>query len=346
MINSKNDNNICVKIINEVEKNILQNALILNCDKIVVAVSGGPDSMCLLDILDKLNSKFEKEYDIKYSLVVAHVNHMIREESEYEKIYVENICKSKDIPFYYLKKDVKTLSKELKMSEEACGRRVRYDFFEEVRNKENANKIAVAHNEDDNVETIILNIIRGSGLKGLTGMNYQVNNLIRPLLSIEKKDILEYNNIIKLNPCFDKTNNETVYLRNKIRNKLIPELKDEYNSNINKNIIRMKKILEEEEDFLEKYTEGVVNSSINFKNQESIEFDFSKILLEHNAIKTRAIRKIIELLISNLDGIENVHIMDILELFKNNIRGKKYIIGNKFRIEIVSKNVANIYKLI
>ena len=166
------ENDLCKYINNKVEETIIKNSLINNNDKIVVAVSGGPDSMCLLNVLCDLKNTFKEKYNICYELFVAHVNHMIREESEYEKEYVENFCKLKNIPFYYLKKDVKKISKELKISEEACGRMVRYDFFEEVREKTNSTIIATAHNLNDDVETILLNIIRGTGLNGLTGIDY------------------------------------------------------------------------------------------------------------------------------------------------------------------------------
>ena len=126
---------ICKKIQKEVSNNIIQNNLIKNNDKIVVAVSGGPDSMCLLTVLNDLKSLFKKKYNINYELVVAHVNHSIRPESENEKIYVENVCKKLNIPFFYLKENVEAISKERKISVEACGREIRYKFFNDVKNK-------------------------------------------------------------------------------------------------------------------------------------------------------------------------------------------------------------------
>ena len=323
-------------IINIVQDNIINNNLIKKDDKIVVAVSGGPDSMCLLDSLFKLKDK------LKFKVVVAHVNHGIREESEQEKVYVEKFCKVRNIPFYYLKADVPALSKERKMSEEACGRSIRYDFFEEVRKKENADSIAVAHNLNDNVETILLNIVRGTGLKGLTGMDFKFNNIIRPLLTIEKKDILLYNKELELNPCFDKTNEEEIYLRNKIRLTLIAIL-EKLNPNFITNISRMREILKEDNDFIDNYCNNILQKIIIKEDNSSIIFNFSLFMDEHNSIKKRIIRKIIERSISNLDGIESIHILDILNLLQNNIKGKKYIIGNKFKIEIIKKNIAVIY---
>ncbi len=323
-------------ILNIVKNNIKEYDLIKKGDKVVVAVSGGPDSMCLLDSLYRLKD----ELDI--SLVVAHVNHGIRKESDGEKEYVYNYCKERDIPFNYLKVDIPTLSKEKKMSEETCGREIRYNFFEEVRKKENANVIAVAHNLNDNVETILLNEIRGCGLKGLTGMDFKFGNIIRPLLTIEKKDIIVYNNELGLNPCIDKTNEEEIYLRNKIRLSLIPYLQ-ELNPNFVTNICRMRNILKEDNDFIEKYADSIFNEIIISENNSQITFKFGQLLKQHESIQKRVVRKVIERKISNLDGIESIHVLDILKLLNNNIKGKKYIIGKKFTIEIVKKNIAIIY---
>lgn len=323
-------------IINIVKNNIVENSLVKKGDKIVVAVSGGPDSMCLLDTLYRLKDELE------FSILVAHVNHGIRIESDLEKEYVEKYCKERNIPFFYLKVDVPKLSKEKKMSEETCGRMVRYDFFEKVRQENDADLIAVAHNLNDNIETILLNQIRGCGLKGLIGMDFKFNNIIRPLLTIEKKDILVYNNELELHPCFDKTNEEDIYLRNKIRLKLIPYLQ-ELNPNFVTNISRMRNILKEDNDFIEEYTNIVFDKVIIKIDNSKIVFDFSKFMNEHKSIQKRIIRKIIEKKISNLDGIENIHVLDIIKLLNNNIKGKKYIIGNKFTIEIIKKNIAIIY---
>lgn len=328
--------NMVDDIINIVKNNIVENSLVKKGDKVVVAVSGGPDSMCLLDSLYKIKD------ELSFSIVVAHVNHGIRKESDDEKKYVEDFCKKRDISFHYLKVNVPELSKKEKMSEETYGRKVRYEFFETVRKEENADCIAVAHNLNDNVETVLLNLIRGSGLKGLTGMDFRYNNIIRPLLTIEKKDIVMYNNILELNPCIDKTNEEEIYLRNKVRLKLIPYLQ-EINPNFITNINRMRNILKQDNDFIEEYVDNIFNKIIIKDDDNGIIFNFSNFMGEHDSIKSRVIRKVVEKKISNLDGIENIHIMDIIKLLDNNIKGKKYIIGNKFTIEVLKKNIAIIY---
>ncbi|MCX8075288.1 MAG: tRNA lysidine(34) synthetase TilS [Clostridia bacterium] len=342
-MNKKIVNNMVYSIREIVLENILKNNLILNNDKIIVAVSGGPDSICLLDVLTNLKSELKEKHNINYDLFVAHVNHKIRKESDEEKIYVESVCKNHNIPFYYKEADILKISKEMKISEETCGRYVRYEFFNEILSNINASKIAVAHNMDDNVETIFLNIIRGSGIKGLIGMNFLSGNIIRPILNIQKSDILEYCELEKLDPCFDATNELDIYKRNKIRLKLIPSIKNEYNENIVQNIIRMSKIAKIDNDFMDSYSENIVKKCILNADKETITFDFSIILNEHEAVQNRVIRNIIFKNQGNLEGIEQIHVSDIQKLFTNNIKGKKYIIGNKFTIEIVKKNIAIIY---
>lgn len=147
--------------------------MIENGDKIVIGVSGGADSICLLLVLIEL----KKFYDI--SLFVCHINHGIRLEAKHDEDFVKDICKRENINFNLKCVDVKYLAKQNGYSEEEAGRIERYKFFNEVFNKENCNKIAVAHNMNDNSETILFNLFRGSGIKGLTGIMPVRKNLIK-----------------------------------------------------------------------------------------------------------------------------------------------------------------------
>lgn len=338
----KNEIDISNYVLDNVKQTILDKKLIQDGDKIIVAVSGGPDSVTLLHILYNLRNEFKEKYNIAYDLSVAHVNHMLREEAEEEKIYVESLCKEYNINFNYLKVDINKEAKKLKMSHEMAGREKRYEFFYSLLKKEAANKIAIAHNFDDNIETILLNIIRGTGLKGLTGMEYISKELIRPLLNVKKCDILLYTKLNNIKVYFDKTNNENIYLRNKIRNMLIPELKDEYNSNIMQNIFRMSQIVKVDDDFLNLYTYKIYEKSIIESGNNYIIFNFEELLKEHTAIINRFVRKLLEDL-DKLNGIQNVNIEEISRLMKNNIRGKRYIKAGSFEIVILKKNIAKIF---
>ena len=174
-------------MLNKILSTINKYNLIQKGDKIVIGVSGGPDSMCLLDSLYCLKDKLNIE------IIVAHINHKIRKEADEETEYVKDYCKNKNIKCYVKKAEVEKLAKEQKLGTEEMGRKIRYDFFKEVAKKENANKIATAHNLNDNVETVMLNLLRGTGISGLKGIEIKrtEDNLeyIRPIRECERKDI-------------------------------------------------------------------------------------------------------------------------------------------------------------
>ena len=327
----------------KVYNTIVQNNLIQNNDKIVIGVSGGPDSICLLYVLNNLKEQFITNLGIAYEIIVAHVNHGIRQESKEEAIYVEDVCKKLGVDFNFLEADIPSISKEQKISEEMCGRKVRYDFFNKIKEEKNASKIAVAHNADD--ETIILNLSRGTGLKGLTGISYQNDNIVRPLLDIKKSEILEYCKKYNLNPRIDKTNFEDIYLRNKVRINIIPVLEENLGESFLTSVLKTREILLKEEEFLSQYTNNIISSAIIENNKKGIVFKFDNILKEHDAIILRCIRCLILECVGNLESISNTHTNDISNMLKNNHKGKMFVIGNKFKIEILKKNVAIIVKL-
>ncbi len=236
-------------LVEDVLETIKKNNLIENGDSIVVGVSGGPDSITLLDILIKL----QKEIDFK--IIVAHINHMIRKEAIDDQEYVENYCKEKGLPCYVLQEKVEALAKEQKIGTEEAGRNLRYKFFNEILEKTKSNKIATAHTKNDNAETVLMNIIRGSGTAGLKGIQIKRDNkYIRPLLEINREQIEEYCKENNLQPRIDSSNMENIYTRNKIRNLLIPYIKKEFNSEIIEAIDRLSNIAKEENSYLENIT--------------------------------------------------------------------------------------------
>ena len=165
-------------MINKVFETITKFKLIQDGDKIVLGVSGGPDSICMLDILNQL-----KNDKIKFDIIVAHINHQIREEANQDEKYVQNYCKKNNIKFCVQRIDVKKYANNNKIGLEEAGRKLRYIFFDEVMKLNNGNKIAIAHNKNDKIETIIMNEIRGCGLSGLKGIEPMRNNrIIRPLI--------------------------------------------------------------------------------------------------------------------------------------------------------------------
>lgn len=193
-------------------------------DKVIVGVSGGADSVCLLFLLKTYAPYFQ------ISLEVVHMEHGIRgKESLLDAEFVENLCKKWEIPFHLFQRDIPALSKEWKCSTEEAGRRARYEAFEEVRRRTGANKIAVAHNQDDQAETILFHLARGSGLKGLCGILPVRERIIRPLLVLARSEIEEILRENGISFRQDLSNQEEIYTRNKIRLKVLPLMKEELN---------------------------------------------------------------------------------------------------------------------
>lgn len=316
-------------LVKKVLETIEKYNMIKKGDKIVVAVSGGPDSMTLLDVLIRLKT------EIDFSIVVAHVNHMIREVADSETEYVEEFCKNNNVECFIKKADVLNIAKEQKISTEEAGRNIRYDFFEEVLNKTKSNKIAIAHNKNDNVETVLMNVIRGSGISGLKGIEpVRLDKFIRPLIEIERNDIEEYCKERNLKPKYDESNNENVYTRNKIRNLLIPYLKKEFNPNIIDSISRLSDLATQENEYIEKVIGERYENIVEKESSERIILDLKLFNSEDEFIKGKIILFCIQKLFGSTKGIEKIHIEDIITLCARNI-GNKHLCPNKnVKVEI------------
>ena len=316
--------------------------LINEGDKLLIGVSGGPDSICLLHVLNLLKQKLD------FQIYVAHVNHMLREEADSETEYVRDFCKTLGIKCFTKKINIVDYSKEHKIGTEEAGRNIRYEFFDEVAKKVSANKIVTAHNNNDRVETVLLNILRGSGISGLKGIEaIRDNKYIRPLIETTRKDIEEYCEKNNLDPKIDQTNLESIYKRNKIRNDLIPYIQKEYNPNFLKTINRLSEVATEENEYLEKIAEkqfkecyvGVApqgDPTFRETAQNQIILDLKKFNNLELVIKRRVILYTISKVIGNTLGIEKVNIDEIIKLCENNI-GNKYLTPTK-KIKISIKN--------
>ena len=321
----------------EIEEKVLDTInkynLIEENDKIIVAVSGGPDSMCLLNILYNFRINNIK----KYELYVAHVNHCIRKDAIEDEKYVEEYCKRREIPCYIRRIDVNKLAVDSKRGLEETGRKVRYEFFEELYKKLGANKIAIAHNNNDNAETILMNIIRGTGIVGLNGIvPIRDNKYIRPIIECDRIQIEEYCKINNIIPRIDETNKFNDYTRNKIRNICIPYIKDELNSNIIDNLKRLSDIAREENDFINKIIRENYNRIKIEEKEKNIVIDLKTFNSLDIFIRKKMIFYIIGLLLGSPTGISKIHIDDIIKMCEKNI-GNKYLTPNK-SVKILLKN--------
>lgn len=320
------------KLEEKVLKTIQTYQMLNSEEKIVLGVSGGPDSMCMLKIFMNLCQAGSSPA----TLFVAHVNHQLRKESDEEEQYVKEFCEKNGIEFFSKRIDVENLAHTNKIGTEEAGRKVRYEFFEEVLEKTKADKIAVAHNKNDKIETIFLHILRGSGIEGLQGIAPKRGKIIRPLIECEREEIEQYCKENYLEPRIDQSNFENVYYRNKVRNIVIPYIQKEFNSNIIQTIDRLSTIVEAENQYMEKQTEKAYQEILLEKTKQEIIVDLKRFNLLESVIKSRVIRYIIKELFGSAVSIEKIHIEDIIKLCSKNI-GNKYLKPNK-NIKVLVKN--------
>jgi len=228
-------------MINNIKKTIQKHKMIQSGEDVAVALSGGMDSVSLLFVLHEL----QKELD--FFLSAVHINHQLRgDDSDDDELFCKNLCERLNIKFTVLTYNINEIAKKNKKSIELTARKIRYDSFELLK----ADKIATAHNQNDFLETVILNLIRGTGIKGLCGIPAKRGKIIRPLLYSSREEILKYIFENNIDYVHDKTNDETVYTRNKIRHGIIPRLK-EINPKVEETVQKMSARLLEADDYIE-----------------------------------------------------------------------------------------------
>lgn len=215
------------KLVQKVKHYINKHQLLADGYAVLVCVSGGADSVCLLDVLCQLRAV----YNLK--IYVAHVNHMLRgEESNRDEQFVKTLCEQYKVPFRTKQVDVSNLAKTNKITCEEAGRKVRYDFFVSLKQELSINKIATAHNKNDNVETVCMRFLRGTGVDGLGGIPVENDiDVIRPLLSVSRQEIEAYLEERHLTYITDSSNLTDAYTRNRIRHHFLPYILENYNEN-------------------------------------------------------------------------------------------------------------------
>ena len=309
-------------IVDRVRSTINKYNLLEKGDKVVLGLSGGPDSVCLLHILKQL----EKEYDI--SIYAAHLNHQIRGiEAQKDVMYISQLCDSLGVKFFVKSINVPSYCEENRLSLEEGARKLRYEMFYEIMQKTKSNKIAIGHNLNDQAETILMRMMRGTGLQGLKGIEYKRDNtIIRPILDIERSAIEQYCKKFNLNPRIDSTNLESIYTRNKIRLELIPYMQEKFNTNVIESICRMGNNLKLDNDYIEQEGNKYFNEISKLNENESVEINLNKYLNLHKAIKSRIIRNSIKYILGDTNFIDQKHIEDIFDLEEDNKINKKLIL--------------------
>jgi tRNA(Ile)-lysidine synthase len=297
-----------VSLIEDVRKTIQKYNMLNTGDKVVVGVSGGPDSLCLLHVLKDIS------IENNCMLYAAHLNHKFRgEAADADAVFVEAICKEWNIPAFIETFDVPAYIAETGLSPEEAGREIRYKLFDRIYKEVGANKIAVAQNLNDQTETILMRFMRGSGIDGLKGIEAVRGNIIRPLLEIERSRIEAYCVENDLAPRMDKTNLEPVYQRNKVRLELIPYIEKNFNPNIMMALSRFSELVKDENDFMETQAARKLQAIVEFSEERAV-IDVLKLSELHIALRRRLIRQCVEKLLNTLKGFEFRHFEGVLEL--------------------------------
>ena len=278
-------------------------SLIERGGKVVVALSGGADSVSLLHVLISL----KEEYNI--DVYAAHLNHMIRgEEADRDEVFVRGLCEERGIPLHCERSDIPAIAASSGESLELCGRRIRYEMLGRVSDELGGARIATAHNMSDNTETVLMNLTRGSGIAGLSGIPARRGDIIRPLLCVTRAEIEDYCSANGLSYVTDSTNLDDLYTRNKLRHNVIPALR-ELNPSLDEGVLRMSAVMREADDHL---------NDISIKELNKCKNDYghscSKLLSLDRAILGYAVRNI-------LDGagapVDSLHIGLVIEAMES-----------------------------
>ncbi|HPL83194.1 MAG TPA: tRNA lysidine(34) synthetase TilS [Candidatus Omnitrophota bacterium] len=294
----------------ELKDLIKKHKLIERNDKIVIGVSGGADSICLLYLLKSLRKEFG------LTIYIAHLDHLLRQESGKDAQFVKKLGQKLGIPVILGSIDVRGLDRKTSLEESA--RNVRLEFLAGVANKLKAGKIALAHNFDDQAETVLMRILRGAGLSGLSGIPLKRKmgkvEIIRPLLNARRKDIESFLKKRKISFCIDKSNTDEVYFRNKIRHKLLPLLEKDYNSNIREVLFSLAQNSGSDYEYLKA-------SAARFLKNNNSNLDLVKLKALHPSIMRLKLREAIASLQGDTRRITFKHIQELEDLISNRPQG-------------------------
>ena len=327
--------------------------LIENNDIIVVGFSGGPDSVFLVEMLKKLQCFFN------FKIYLVHINHLLRgEDADSDENFSFEYAKKNNLEIFIKRIPVKKIAKEIGKTLEEVGREERYKFFSEIYEKVGANKIATAHNKDDQIETFLFRLTRGTSLQGLEGIKTKNNNIIRPISEIYKKDILEYLNKNEIQYKIDKTNFENEFTRNSIRLDLIPFIEERYNIKFKDKIFSLIEEIRENNQnnslILSDYTDSknrILLEKIKFLsnfdrknllglflNEKNIEVNRNKIDEINSLIKSNGTKKI------DLNKTYRI-VKNYTHLYIEEKRENNTINNSTIQLKIPSEQVFNNFKI-
>ena len=301
------------KLLRIVEQTVRTYGMLNPGDSVLVGVSGGPDSVALFHLL----LTFVPRFSLK--LRVAHLNHCLRQDdSDKDAEFVASLADRFDIPFYMHKADVRDYQLENKLSLEEAARRVRYTFLNKAAEKNRCNKIALGHHFDDNAELVLMNLFRGSGPLGMSGIPPVRNGkIIRPLIQSTRSEIIVFLDQNGIRYISDVSNRDKRFLRNRIRHDLIPLLKTSYNPKISQSLNRLASIISAEEEWIEDLIHPLFEKAAIDIQDAQISLSVSFLNQIHMAAKRRIIRRAISKIKGNVKRIELTHIDSAIDLVES-----------------------------
>lgn len=294
---------------NAVKRTIQKHQLLCKGDGVIIGLSGGADSSALLVVLKKLSG------ELNLKLAAIHVNHQLRgEEALRDQIFAEKLCHRLEIPFKVVSVDVGNVAKTKGISFEMAGRDVRYEAFEAYRQALGYEKIAVAHHLNDQAETVLQRLIRGSGLEGLAGMRPRRDEVvIRPLLYVSRADIEAYCQSEQIEILVDHTNLETEYSRNFVRLELIPQIDQRFQTKVSETISRTADLLAQDADYFEIQVEDLWSGLVKYEVGELL-VSTEALLKLHPALQGRVIRRLFKEINGQTTDLSHVHVAQILRI--------------------------------
>jgi len=289
-------------------------------DTIIIGLSGGADSICLLFLLKSLQEEFE------LSLQAVHVNHNLRgEEAKQDEQFVRELCAKLQIPLFVKSVDVAEVARAKGMSEEEAGRKIRYDCFEKIRKEKLQGKIAVAHHKNDQAETVLHHLCRGTSVAGAAGMRPVSGNIIRPFLCVTREEIEADLKCRKQEYRTDRTNFENKYLRNRIRNQIIPILKEQVNAQVVEHLSEAARDFGELAEYLEQQGNLSYKKMVKKESEQQYRLNLLLFREEMQIIKQWVIKKVLENLSGQHKNIDKKHIMNTIALIDKQV-GKKQML--------------------
>lgn len=311
----------------QIRKYIAAHQLIQPGDRIIIGVSGGPDSIALLYIMHDLASLLDCQ------IIAAHLNHGLRAEANAEEAFVKEICRNIGIDCHARTVPVAELARQQKASLEDAGRNARYAFFNELLLTLGAQRIATAHHQDDVAETVLLHLLRGSGIKGLRGILPRSGVLIRPLLNVSKDELLNYLQTRNISYCLDQSNADEYYLRNRIRHSLIPYLQQEFNPRIVGKLNQLALIARDENAVLEQESERLWTEVLLQEDEGNLILDNRALARLQPAYQRRIVLKSFSRLSGasewNMDDVEKV-----LDLSAKKAAGSSLTLQLKKKVQV------------